>query len=179
MTQRQPVDPARTPLPSRRTVIGGAAWAAPAIVVAAAAPAFAASGPASVTTTVRPASDANGRLPITIDFLNRNTGSTRLTTVIVTLTPTPLFGSVTPGSAVDVTGGWTFLGSGNSTTAPTFSFSKSTGIDGAATSTGTATTTLSFAVTVVPNQLGQSAGTIDVIVSPGNGSVASGDGLWT
>lgn len=165
-------------LTSRRRVIKGAAWAAPVIVMASAAPAFAASGPASVSTTVLPATDSGGRLPVTINFLNRNTESTGLTTVIVTFTPTPGFGSVTKDEAFEVTPGWNYLGSGNSTTAPTFSFSRAAGIDGAASSTGTATTTLSFEVGVVGNALGQSAGTISVSIIPTRGNTAGGSGAW-
>ncbi len=160
---------------SRRRVIKGAVWTAPAIVIATAAPAFAASGPAAVTTTVRPATHSDTKLPITIDFLNRNTGATGLTNVFVKFTPTA--GTVTKSSVADVAPGWTFNGSSNDAAAPTLAFSHATGIAGAPTASGTATTTLSFTATVVP-VAGQSAGTIAVSVSPSTGSITGGNGGW-
>lgn len=170
--------PEHIPGSTRRHVLKGAAWSAPAIVLATAAPSFAASGRAAVTTLVLPATHTHGELSVTIDFVNRNTGSTGLTTTIVTFTPAPGFGSVVPDSATRVTNDWRFIGSGNSTTAPTFSFSRTQGIDGAPTATTTATTRLYFRLRVEPNAAGQSAGTISTMTIVREGDTTAGRGSW-
>ncbi|WP_323793744.1 hypothetical protein [Nocardioides sp.] len=170
--------PEHTPGTSRRRVLKGAAWTAPAIVLATAAPTYAASGRAAVTTLVLPATHTHGVLSVTIDFINRNTESTGLTTAIVTCSPTPGSGTVVRNSATRVTNGWQFIGSGNSTTAPTFSFSRDQGIDGAPTADSTATTRLHFRLEVLPNEVGQSAGTISVQTIRARGDATGGSGTW-
>ena len=72
---------------SRRRVVAGAAWAAPAIVVASSAPAWAGStGDPNVTAFVEPTADANNALPVTISFQNSGTGDTGLLIIDVFFT---------------------------------------------------------------------------------------------
>ncbi|MGA8848185.1 MAG: hypothetical protein WB471_16340 [Nocardioides sp.] len=57
---------------SRRAVLRAGAWTAPVVVLATAAPAVAASGPADISVTVPTTTDDNGTMPITIIFENKN-----------------------------------------------------------------------------------------------------------
>lgn len=179
------VDPSSTP--SRRSVVRGAAWSAPVIVLATAAPAVAASGPASVVTTVPPTSDNSATtLPVTINFTNSNTGSTGLTTVTVRFQVAGFLtipeGSVTDAAPTGVTPGWVPGVPTGTGTNRVFTFTKAApGIAGTATGTATpVTTTLSFTVGITRQAVtGLSAGSISVTTTAASGTVANGNGAWT
>ena len=91
--------------PNRRTVLKGAAWTAPAIVVATAAPAFAASQirPAVTSTTTSSRSGSN----VTVSSTFTNAAAIATTGLIVTYEITPLAGSTVSGPVDSITGGWT------------------------------------------------------------------------
>lgn len=170
--------PEHVPGSTRRHVLKGAAWSAPAIVLATAAPSYAASGRANVTTIVLPTADADGKLPVTLEFRNRNTESTGRTNVFVRFTPYPASGMVEPNSAVEVTNGWTSIGSSPDPTMPNFTFVSATGIPGASTPDGIAVSSFSFEVTVLPGAGGLSAGTITVAATLGQGDFTGTTGTW-
>ena len=171
--------PEHIPSTSRRRILHGAAWTAPAIVLATAAPAFAASGRANVTSFVLPTADVDGKLPVTIQFRNRNTGSTGQTNVFVRFTPNPASGTVQPDSATDVTNGWRSIGSSSDPTKPNFTFVSATGIPGASTPDGIAESSFSFVVTVLPaTPSGVSAGTITVAATLTEGDFTGVTGTW-
>ena len=74
---------------SRRTVVRTAAhsaWAAPLILAATAAPAFALSSPALITTTVS-GNQSGTMLTVTVALTNANTGAAGQTTLAVTAAP--------------------------------------------------------------------------------------------
>ena len=85
---------------TRRSVVrtgAAAAWSVPVITVVAAAPAFAASGPAAITTTIASAyrhpsnlqkPNVLDRLSVISNFSNANTQPTTAFRVLVSLTPT-------------------------------------------------------------------------------------------
>ncbi|MGA8847738.1 MAG: hypothetical protein WB471_14080 [Nocardioides sp.] len=163
--------------PHRRAVLRGAAWTAPAIVLATAAPATAASGGAQVTTRISPTTDDPGHnLHIAIQFDNSGPGSTGRTTVHVTCLPTTGVVDPTPPSAVS--SGWvagkptpTDLGNGQ-----IFPFTSADGIRGIPS--GVAATFLFFDVKVGPDSVLQSAGTITTSAVPTSGTVVDGVGAW-
>lgn len=170
--------PEHTPSTSRRRLLHGAAWTAPAIVLATAAPSFAASGRANVTATVTPTADADGKLPVTIEFRNRNTGSTGQANVFVRFTPNPASGTVEPNSATEVTNGWTSIGSSSDPSRPNFTFVSPTGIPGASTPDGIAESSFSFVVTVNPGAGELSAGTITVSATFVDGDFTGVTSVW-
>ncbi|WP_323792012.1 hypothetical protein [Nocardioides sp.] len=168
-----PVDPQ----PHRRTVLRGAAWTAPAIVLATAAPATAASGDAQVTTTVTPTNDAGGTLRVSMRFDSAGPASTGPTTVYVTCLPTP--GTVEPTEPTSVSSGWlagpvtaTDTGDGQ-----VFSFTSADGIRGIPG--GVAATFLFFDVVVTPHPVLGSAGSITTQTVTTTGTVADGGAPWT
>lgn len=134
---------------SRRTVLKGAAWTAPAIVLATAAPAFAASGAASITQTVSGVVD-NGTLLMTttVNFLNTNTGATTAG-VVVRLGATA--GGVSGAVPTAVSDGWSFVGATPEGSAAIRWYSFSGTIPGATSASGASSTrasVLSFTVAV-------------------------------
>lgn len=160
---------------SRRSVVKGAAWTAPVIVVASAAPAMAASGPAAVTTTVATA-QSGSNLDVSLSFVNANMGATsNPTTLAVRFSPTA--GTVDPAAPINIvtTGAaWSYVSSTVVGTVVTFNFT-STGIPGATTPTGTSTCTLAFKIKV---NGGTSAGAINVTANTASGAVLPGTGTW-
>lgn len=93
---------------NRRAVLKGAAWTAPAIVLATAAPAFAASGAASITQAVSGVVDDDTLLmTTTVRYVNANTGATPAT-AIVRLSASA--GRVATGDPTSVGPGWAFVG---------------------------------------------------------------------
>ena len=164
------------PLPHRRAILRGAAWTAPAIVLATAAPATAASGDAQVTTTVTPTRDAGSTLRVSMRFDSAGPDSTGLTTVYVTCRPTA--GSVEPTEPTSVSSGWTA-----GPVAPTdpsggqvFSFTSPDGIRGIPG--GVAATFLFFDVVVTPAPVVGSSGGITTHTVTAPGTVAVGAAPW-
>lgn len=150
--------------PNRRTVLKGAAWSAPLIVVATAAPSYAASG--TVTTVIvanRPG--ANTTVNVSVLFTKTANGSTGTLTVDVTLTalaatgtlnngPTAVNGGTLvglQGTGTDQSRTYRFTvpninGSAGATATLTFSFTTS-----ASTTTGTASATSTAPTVTVAN----------------------------
>lgn len=164
--------------PDRRTLLKGAAWSAPAIVVATAAPAMAASGPAMVTTRITPTmDDAGHNLFVSMQFDNVNTGGTGLTTIFVSLLPAT--GVVDPIPPTGVSNGWvagpstpTSVGNGR-----VFPFTSATGIPGAPPN-GVAAAFLFFSVKVGPDSVLRSAGSIRTTSTTENGQILDGSSAW-
>jgi hypothetical protein len=169
---------------SRRRVVAGAAWGAPAIVVASAVPAMALSGPANVLITIPPTADSGGTLTVEAEFVNRNTGATGLITTAFFFTPTTGLGSVpaqTPTiNSTGTTPGWTFTGQNNDSSDKSFSFSRAApGIPGAPDATSTSDPVmLSFTITVTPGALDTSAGQIRTLSVVQSGSAPQANSLW-
>lgn len=167
---------------SRRTVLKGAAWGAPAIVVVSAAPAMAASGPAVVTTAIS-GSVTGTTLSVSVVLTNANTIASGLTNVTVTVTPTAVTGGSITGTNASVAGtstaGWTG-GTGTAGTggARSFAFSNATGVPGAATPTGTASSTLNFTVAYLGGL--QTGGSLlaNVTVDAPGATAAGGPGTY-
>lgn len=166
------------PRPHRRTVLRGAAWTAPAIVLATAAPAAAMSGgEARVTTRITPTMDDAGRtLRVSMQFDNSAPGSTGVTTIFVTCLPTAGVVDSTPPTGVST--GWvagtpvaTDVGNGQ-----VFPFTSATGIRGIPV--GVAATFLFFDVKVGPDSVLQSSGTISTTSESEFGTIADGFAPW-
>lgn len=169
--------------PHRRSVLKGAAWAAPAIVVATAAPALAASADALVTINIPTTANNGTNLPVQVTFTNVNTRSTGQTDLAIVFTPGVGQGSVDADAPAFTTNdaGWTNQGNtlNTLTGARTFNFRSTTGIPGAATVTGTAVSTLVFQVKVTQAN-GASSGGISASATPARGSVLPFlTGSWT
>ena len=167
---------------SRRTVVRTAAhsaWVAPVIVAASAAPAFAASGPAAVTTSVT-GSRTDGTLTITVTLTNANTGPAGATTLVVTATPAPVTGSTIQSSDPAITNaeGWVFTTRSGNSGGRTYNFTNPN-VPGAATPTGTATSTLVFTVPVSDGLVAPSSGTITAVPTVASGASTGGAGAWT
>lgn len=166
----------------RRTVVRSlahAAWAAPVIVAASAAPAFAVSGPAAVTTTVS-GSRTDAVLTIAITLTNSNTGPAGVTTLVVTATPLPATGSTISSSDPVITNadGWVFTTRSGNSGGRTYNFSNPN-VPGAPTSTGTAQSTLIFTVPVGAGLAAPSSGTITAVPTVANGTSSGGAGAWS
>lgn len=166
---------------SRRTVTRGAAWSAPVIVLATAAPVMAASGPVTVTTL--PPTATRGQLDsvfTTIRFLNSSAEPTPAT-VAVTLTPTPdVGGTVTDERPRNISTGWSPLtGTPTGTeTARTFTFVGT--VLGASAPDQPRETVLTFAARVVPVGGVVSTGTItvDPVVTAPGARAEGAEGSW-
>ena len=159
----------------------GAAWTAPAIVIASAAPAAALSGPANVVTVISPPTRNGPNLTVNLQFTNRNTGSTGLMTCAVYFDPT--IGTVqatAPTINALSTAGWTYNGTGGISPERSFSFSRpAPGIPGAATATGTGPPiTLNITVKVDPVQGAASAGTIRTLNVVSSGNMTAANSAW-
>lgn len=172
---------------SRRRVLKGAAWSAPAIVLATAAPAIAASGPASVTTLAFASREGNV-LDVVLTFVNQNTGSTGLTTVAVFFESTVPAEQIVPHNpTIDTDAStlpWTFTGTGGTSPERSFSFSlPAPGIPGAPTATGPGPAqTLAFSILVpVDLVVGVSFGTIRTlnVTSEVGSTIMSATTAWT
>ncbi len=166
---------------SRRAVVrtaGHAAWMAPAIVAASAAPSFAASGPAAISTTVT-GSRSEGMLTVTVTLTNANTGAAGPTALSVGVTPLPNGGTVLSADPTMVSAdGWSFDSRSGNSGGRTYFFSRPD-VAGAATSTGTASTTLVFAVPVVESIAMISTGRLVATPIVTNGAATSGASTWT
>ena len=165
---------------SRRNVLKGAAWTAPVVVMATAAPAYAVSGEAALTTVVESAynevRDEVNVLTVITKVTNANTGAPGLTTLVFTLQPTG--GTIVDADAtvLNVGAGFVFA-----TKAPAgvggfrYTFTNSTFV-GAADAASTEEKSFAFTVPVT----GLSAGGINVTTTPTNGTAAPGVGrAWT
>ncbi|WP_139977447.1 hypothetical protein [Nocardioides litoris] len=157
---------------SRRTVLKGAAWAAPAIVVATAAPAMAASGPALVVTTinaVRPSS--NTTVNVTVSFSNSNTGGTGNTYTDVTVSQPTGNTSATPTNVMGTN--WSFESVQGTPTnqLKVWRFRNTEGIPGVATATSPPGVTSSFSFAFSTNN-SSVAGTVSAATTPTSGTVA-------
>ncbi|WP_323792623.1 hypothetical protein [Nocardioides sp.] len=148
---------------SRRSVLKGAAWTAPAIVLASAAPAFAASGAASITQTVVGVLDRpNLKMTTTVDYNNLNTGATTAT-AIVTLRSSA--GQIATGDPSFVSDGWTFSGVTPAGSAFIREYTFNGAIPGAPDASSTQPSSLVFTVGVEPAVGGLVGGSIDVTTS--------------
>lgn len=167
------------PSVSRRKIVTNAAWAAPAIVVATAAPAMALSGRANVALTMT-ATRSGNLLTVNLSGINRNTENTGLTTTVVYVNPE--VGDVPAQTAtinsMGSSPGWRTDASTGGPTRRAFGFTRDNGYDGAPTSTGTATTSLSFTITVTPAAGLLSSGTLDTLTVRQRGDVTDTDSLW-
>lgn len=172
----------RSSRPHRRALIKGAAWTAPAIVLATAAPATAASGAADVITTIPPTMDTyngpgeDGTLPVLINFTNTNTGSTG--SVSITVTFLGVIAGVTADRPTDVSPGWSFVSpaEGNQFNRR-FTFMNPVGIAGAGTPTGTAESSLAFTIRTVTATT-TSNGAITTTATAASGQIRPGSGSW-
>jgi hypothetical protein len=173
---------------SRRRVVTGAAWAAPVIVVASAAPAVAGSAtPPNVTTVVEPAVHSGTTLPVTVRFQNSGTQSTGVTVIDVFFTTNLAAASGEVSDAAPVidetasSAGWTYDAVRGTVQRRIFTFTRALGIEGA-TGPTPAETVLAFSITVVPAEpLDTSAGSISVffdVVTNGD-RPDNGVGAWT
>jgi hypothetical protein len=165
--------------PSRRAVLRGAAWGAPAIVVVAAAPAVAASGPASVTTAVSAVRNPNN-VTVTIVLSNANTGTTGPITLALTAAPTvgtaANNANVRPASSE----GWTYVDRTNGPDgARIYNFTNATGVPAQQTSSGPAGTSTLVARFGINDVDGASAGSLSVAVGVTSGSASGGSGSWS
>jgi hypothetical protein len=169
---------------SRRRVVAGAAWTAPAIVVASAVPAYALSGPANVLITFGPTSRTGDQLSVDMEWVNRNTEPTGLMTTAVYFTPTIGFGTIPKLDPVIDAGastpGWTFVGSNNNEADRSFSFTRAApGIPGAPDALGVSDpVVLSFTITVTPNVATLSAGQIRTLSVVSSGSMGQANSAW-
>lgn len=167
------------PQSHRRTVLRGAAWTAPAIVLATAAPAAAMSGgEARVTTRITPTmDDAGHNLRVSMQFDNSAPGSTGVTTIYVTCLPNPGSGVVDPTPPTGVSTGWvagTPTPTGNGQVFPFTSAEGIRGIPG-----GVAATFLFFEVKVGPDSVFGSSGSISTTSQSESGTIADGFAPWT
>lgn len=169
---------------SRRTVLRGAAWSAPAIVIATAAPAYAASGAASITQTVSGVVDSGTLvMTTTVDFLNSNTGATTATVVVRLGASAGQVSGAAPGA---VSPGWAFVSSTPAGSAAIRWYTFSGTIPGATDASGpssVAASVLSFTVPVEAANLPGpvSAGTIwSTVTVPAPASVTPVEarGAW-
>lgn len=158
--------------PTRRSVLKGAAWTAPVIVVATATPALAATGAANLSVAVQSATSAGNPRVLTVQSLITNTGSLASTALTVRLTvalnnanqalvPTASAQGYTPALVTGV---------GTPTVSPT-----SYTFDFTATDQIAANSTKPFSATVNLNATANTSGTVTVRATPG-GSGTAGQG---
>ncbi len=161
---------------SRRNVLKGAAWSAPVVVMASAAPAYAVSGEAALTTVIEQASnevrDGDDVLTVITRVTNLNTGSPGLVTLVFTVQPTGGTIESADPTVLNVGAGFVFVskeavGAGGYS----YTFTNSTFV-GASDATATEPKTFAFTVPVT----GLSAGGINVVTTPTNGTAAPAAG---
>lgn len=174
----QPPHNAR-PGTTRRAVIrtaGHTAWAAPVIIAATTAPAFAASGAAAITTVIGGARSGTlgDTLTITTTLTNSNTGAGGATTLVVQATPTTVT-TINGGAPTNVTAGWTFAGEDGTPDSRIYTFTRPD-IEGAATPAGTSTTPLAFDVTLTLGTI--FSGDLTATPSVTSGTASGGSGSW-
>lgn len=167
---------------TRRSVLRTGAWSAPLIVMAAPAPAFAASGAAEITAVVMPTSDDEGLMPVRIVFTNSNTRTSGAVQLFVQfalrqVAPVRSIPSQTP---TEVTPGWTITGTGGNDTTRTFGLRLDSGIPGAPSTSSSSTTILDFKIQVAGLSTAPSSGTISVTagIPLGGGSFTPAEGSW-
>ncbi len=162
---------------SRRKILKGAAWTAPVVVMASAAPAFAASGPAALTTRIE-AYDGGGKLTVIPTITNANTGAAGHTTLAITATPT--VGTISDADPVLLSSGAGFVFvSRTAGPGPARNYLFETAnVPGASSPTGTAPVAFAFEVPVT-GPANQSSGTITAVPTPTNGNGTPGSGTWT
>lgn len=169
---------------SRRRILTGAAWTAPAIVVASATPSYAGSPPGdpNVTAIVQPTADADNTLPVTIRFQNSGPGSTGLLVVDVFLTTNlaQVNGTLSTADPTSVSQGWQFQGATGSVQRRILTFANALGIPGTTDPLSPTMSVLSFNYTVVPSPTtGQSSGDISVFFDRINGPrPTNAEGAW-
>jgi hypothetical protein len=153
---------------SRRTVLKGAAWTAPVVVLATAAPAAAVSGSANVAQTASGSVDQPAELLTTsIDFVNSNTGSTTASIVVRLSASAGQMGAADP---ISVSAGWVFVSATPVGNAAIREYTFSGTIPGASDATSTQASFLRFEVPVEPADSLPSAGSIratTTVAAPG------------
>lgn len=165
---------------TRRRVLstaGTAAWTAPVIVAATAAPAVASSGSLVSTTDVQ-GSRAGGMLTVSATFTNQSPVPTSAMNVQVVLDA--IQGTIQSADPASVTGGFSFMSRSGNSGGRTYVFTKDAPqLSGSATP-GTATATLTFEVPATPDAIpgGLSTGTITATPSPTPSAGSPGIGSW-
>ncbi len=165
--------------PHRRSVLKGAAWTTPAIVLATAAPAMAASGPASVAQSAVGVVDRpNLKMTTTVSFSNANTGAAPAT---VEVRVAASAGGISADDPTGVTGGWSFTGATPVGSAAIRTFTFMGTIPGAATATSTQASSLGFTVGVTTAVGGLVSGNLrvtTVVTSPATVTPNPAVGAW-
>lgn len=167
---------------TRRGVLRAGAWSAPVIVLATAAPAFAASGEAAITAVVMDTTDDDGTMPVRIVFTNSNTRPSGAIQLFVEfalsqVVPVRSIASQTP---TEISPGWVYTGTGGTDTVRTFGLRLESGIPGAPTSSSTSTSVLDFKIVVAGPTASPSSGTIrvDAGIPLGSGTFTPAEGSW-
>ncbi|WP_323791930.1 hypothetical protein [Nocardioides sp.] len=157
---------------SRRKVLKGAAWTAPVVVMASAAPAFAVSGPAALTTIIEEAynevRDEVTVLTVITEVTNANTGSPGAVTTVFTVLPTG--GTITDAdpTVLNLGAGFVFVSKAAAGVGG-YSYTFTNGnFPGAPDATSTISRAFAFAVPVT----GLSAGGVNVVTTPTTGASA-------
>jgi hypothetical protein len=168
---------------TRRTALKGGAWAAPVIVVASAAPAWALSTPISgpiVTTSVGPTNDNATSMPVSITFSNAYNTAVGAMSVTVQLSFNPASGrGVNPSAApTGVTTGWVHTGSTGSNQNRFITFTNAGGIAAATDPLTPATLNLSFSQGLAAGSTAF-GGTINTTATASGASITNGTGVFT
>ncbi len=164
---------------SRRTVLKGAAWTAPAIVLATAAPAVALSGAANITQSASGVLDRPSlTMRTTIAYVNANTGATTATTTVVLRSSA---GQIGAGDPTAVSAGWAFVSVTPVGSAGIRTYTFSGVIPGAPSATSTQSSSLAFTVAVETAIGGLVGGSIEAstaVPSPASVTPDEVRGLW-
>jgi hypothetical protein len=142
MTDQIHADPSSVPPGiSRRRIVKGAAWTAPVIVMASAAPAIAASPPVVTTTGIAGTGGLSTTETVNMTFNNAG-GAASVLSATVTVTPTAVVGgSLTVPTSTTLATNWTNTTPTSSGTGFTTTFTRN---DGIAVSPGTRTLSFQF-----------------------------------
>jgi hypothetical protein len=168
---------------SRRTLVMGAAWTAPAIVLASAAPAMALSTPVSgpiVSTSVEPTTDNGATMPVSVTFSNPYNTAIGAISVTVQLSFNPASGrGVNPSASPSiVTAGWVHTGSAGSNQNRSISFTNASGIPAATSPESPATLNLSFFQGLAAGSTAF-GGTITTMATASGATITAGSGVFT